>query len=456
MEYSKCLPWDGESNGIEVDEKSFKTSVSSWRRSSLSSAVVAKLCYQRALHLCPWQANAYTDIALSLDLLCSLEDKDRTDRIHWSLQEKLTVGSLLLEGTNHDTWVLLGCLSNDDALRQHSYIRSLQLDVALSVGWAHLGKLYRKSGEMKLARKAFDHARSIDPSLALPWAGMAADANNEGFSVNEAYESGLRAVQILPISDFQVGLAALAKLSGHLSCPQVLGAVQQAVQHAPFLPESHNLNGLVCEARCELHKAIAAYRQAKYALSINLTTAPDSELIDVSTNLARTLCLSGYALDAVKECEELKNKGALDIKGMQVYAVALWRLGRNDMALAEAKRLASDVSNLDLSASASALGLICKLVYRIAGPTYTVSTIARIPDVLLRNPNLAFIRYVMNALEPNCGLQCPSYLAALPHGEACKVHCIVALGKMVNVFSLNLAYFYIVLLSIYFYKVFIA
>lgn len=29
----------------------------------------------------------------------------------------------------------------------------------------------------KLASQAFDCARSIDPSLALPWAGMSADSN---------------------------------------------------------------------------------------------------------------------------------------------------------------------------------------------------------------------------------------------------------------------------------------
>lgn len=36
-------------------------------------------------------------------------------------------------------------------------------------------QLYREEGEERLARQAFDCARSIDPSLALPWAGMSAD-----------------------------------------------------------------------------------------------------------------------------------------------------------------------------------------------------------------------------------------------------------------------------------------
>lgn len=36
-------------------------------------------------------------------------------------------------------------------------------------------QLFREVGEKQLAQQAFDRARSIDPSLALPWAGMSAD-----------------------------------------------------------------------------------------------------------------------------------------------------------------------------------------------------------------------------------------------------------------------------------------
>lgn len=37
------------------------------------------------------------------------------------------------------------------------------------------GQLYRKVGANQLSKQAFDYARSIDPSLPLPWAGMSAD-----------------------------------------------------------------------------------------------------------------------------------------------------------------------------------------------------------------------------------------------------------------------------------------
>ena len=87
-----------------------------------------------------------------------------------------------------------------------------------------------------MGRQAFDRARSIDPSLALPWAGMSADiyarlvvifmkyisfvyhchlhtSRSASFlrelTPDEAYESCLRAVQILPVSILFLCLAFL-------------------------------------------------------------------------------------------------------------------------------------------------------------------------------------------------------------------------------------------------------
>lgn len=57
------------------------------------------------------------------------------------LQEKMALGGLMLEPSNKDYWVILGCISSNYALKQHSIIRALQLDVALAEAWAYLGKV---------------------------------------------------------------------------------------------------------------------------------------------------------------------------------------------------------------------------------------------------------------------------------------------------------------------------
>lgn len=65
-------------------------------------------------------------------------------------------------------------------------------------------------------------------------------------------------------------------------------ALSQAVQRAPFYPESHNLMGLVYEAHGNYFSAITAFRRAKCAISFaGSCQAPC--LVDVSINLARSL-----------------------------------------------------------------------------------------------------------------------------------------------------------------------
>lgn len=53
----------------------------------------------------------------------------------------MSLGGLLLEGDNNEFWVVLGCLCGGSALRQHAFIRGLQIDVSLAIAWAYLGKV---------------------------------------------------------------------------------------------------------------------------------------------------------------------------------------------------------------------------------------------------------------------------------------------------------------------------
>ena len=147
-----------------------------------------------------------------------------------------------------------------------------------------------------------------------------------------------------------------------LSLLQVFGAIRQAVQKAPHYPETHNLHGLVCEARSEYQAAITSFRLARCAI-ISSGDTSKSCLQDIAVNLARSLskvnlyfCLffwtfyrpvkvftsyskffcfvhgvskfwgfifflffskslylvqAGYAADAVQECESLRKEGSV-------------------------------------------------------------------------------------------------------------------------------------------------
>lgn len=72
-----------ESKGLEFDEEAFNTSILSWRHTCRLAAISAKFSYQRALLLAPWQANIYTDIAISLDLIDSLSKSSGHELNAW-------------------------------------------------------------------------------------------------------------------------------------------------------------------------------------------------------------------------------------------------------------------------------------------------------------------------------------------------------------------------------------
>ncbi|KAI3938059.1 hypothetical protein MKW98_018615 [Papaver atlanticum] len=432
---AKCFPWMDGKMCIDYDEVAFRKSIASWKRSLYLAAVSASRSYQRALHLTPWKANIYADIAISMDLILSMEERNEPKPIAWQLPEKMSLGALFLEGDSSDFWVIFGYLSTHSPMKQHALIRGLQLDASLATAWAYLGKLYRKVGEKQLTAQAFDHARSIDPALALPWAGISTEFGSGGCTLDEAYESCLRAVQILPLAEFQIGLGNIAFLSGHLQSPQVFGAVCQAVHRAPQCPESHNLNGLVHEARSDYQSAIACYRLARYAINCSVRKTPESHLSDISANLARAYYMAGNAVESSRECEGLKKEGLLDIRGLQIHALSLWKLGKDELALSVVRILAASISKMDNDTASASICLVCKLMYHISGLESASSSILKMPRELLKSSSMSFIVFVIHVLDHSNRLE-----SVIPIGresltsdeEIAEMHSLIALSKVVK------------------------
>lgn len=63
--------------------ESFKTSILSWKQTRHLALYSAKCSYQQALHLAPWEANIYTDIAITLDLISSLNNDSESGVNSW-------------------------------------------------------------------------------------------------------------------------------------------------------------------------------------------------------------------------------------------------------------------------------------------------------------------------------------------------------------------------------------
>ncbi|XP_028765736.1 tetratricopeptide repeat protein SKI3 isoform X2 [Neltuma alba] len=436
LAYAKCFPWINEAQELESDEEGFKASILSWKKTCSFAARDARVSYQRALHLAPWQANIYADIALSSYLISSLDNGHKQDLNAWKLSEKMSMGALLLESDNYEFWVALAHVSDHSALKQHALIRGLQLNVSAAISWGYLGKLYRKEGEKLLARQIFDRARSIDPGLSLPWASMSAECHTRELAAAEGFESCLRAAQIMPLAEFQIGLTKLALRTGHLSSSQVFGAIQQAVQRAPQYPESHNLNGLVFEARKDYQSAAASYRLARHAMNTSSCNVPNSQIRDVSINLLRALSKAGNTADALQECEHLKKEGALDVEGLQVYILSLWQLGENDMALSVARSLAAGLSRMEKTCVATSICFICRLLYSLCGLDAVIAMIVKMPKELFLSAKASFVLSAIHALDghnDHLGSVVSSSRSFLTsHEEIARMHFLVVLGKLVK------------------------
>ncbi|XP_027913014.1 tetratricopeptide repeat protein SKI3 isoform X1 [Vigna unguiculata] len=436
LAYARCYPWIDDVLELESNKEAFSVSINSWRRTCFFAARDAKFSYQRALHLSPWQANIYADIAVTSDLINSLDKCYKQDINARQIAKRMSMGALLLEGDNYEFWLALGCLSDHNALNQHALIRALQLNVSLAVAWGYLGKLYRKADEKQLARQMFDRARSIDPGLALPWASMSVEScMSRELESDEAFESCSRAVQIMPLAEFQLGLTKLALLSGHLSSSQVFGAIQQAVQHSPHYPESHNLYGLVCEARNDYKSAATFYRLARHAFNIGSWNIQNTHMRDISINLARSLSKAGNAADALQECENLNKEGALDEEGLQVYAFSLWQLGKNDLALTVARSLAVTLSSMQRTSVATSICFICRLVYYICGLDAVITSIVKMPKDLLQSSKVSFVMSAIHALDGQNRLEfvvTGSRYFLKYYEEIAGMHLLIALSKLVK------------------------
>lgn len=124
----------------------------------------------------------------------------------------------------------------------------------------------------------------------------------------------------------------------------------------------------------------------------------------------------------------------LDCKGLQVYAVALWKLGKNDKTLHVARHLAKNVSAMEKTSCSAAIGLICQLIYRISGLESSISSTSKLPREYLTGASRILIISAVNALDPNNRLQLllPTKLSSFgDYDLVVEMHTITAMNKMV-------------------------
>ncbi|MEE6508118.1 hypothetical protein FKM82_019100 [Ascaphus truei] len=160
-------------------------------RQLLSKSEILELggrCYGRALKL-QSTSNLWCDLGINYycqaqHLLASDGKRnDTSDLLEKSLQ--CIKKAVMMESGNHLYWNALGVISSsigtdNHALAQHAFIKSIQCEQNNVVAWTNLGVLYLVNENIELSHEAFKVAQSLEPSYVRCWIGQALIAEAVG------------------------------------------------------------------------------------------------------------------------------------------------------------------------------------------------------------------------------------------------------------------------------------
>lgn len=138
--------------------------------SSVTKQIVMELgtkFFSTALKLLPESAALWHNLSLCYEA-CSLSSNATA-----AIKRAIT-----LEPEEPSHWDLLGLIveSQQPAVAQHAFIRALELNAKApraAATWTHLGALYMKHGDLRLAHECFKQSQNVDPSHVAAWIGQA-------------------------------------------------------------------------------------------------------------------------------------------------------------------------------------------------------------------------------------------------------------------------------------------
>lgn len=127
--------------------------------------------------------------------------------------------------------------------------------------------------------------------------------------------------------------------------------------------------------------------------------------------------------------------GLLDPQGLQIYAISLWQLGENNLALSVSRDLAASISTMEKASRATSVSFICKFLYKISGRESAIKSILKMPTELFQNSKISFVVAAIHALDESNRLESvvsSSRYFLESHEEIARMFCLLALGKLVR------------------------
>lgn len=131
----------------------------------------------------------------------------------------------------------------------------------------------------------------------------------------------------------------------------------------------------------------------------------------------------------------LKFLGQLDSHGLQIYALCLWQLGKNDMALSMTRSVASSILSMEENSAAASVSFICRLLYHVSGQESAITSILKMPKELFRGSKISFIVSAIHALDQKNQLEpivSSSRSFITSREDIIAMHILVTLHKLVS------------------------
>ncbi|CAM9853966.1 unnamed protein product [Discosporangium mesarthrocarpum] len=247
-----------------------------------------------------------------------------------SQAKQVFMKALLINPLHSDTWNGLGAVMKDPLVRQHCWVRAVQLAHNAS-GWANLGMMFVEWRLHSQAYEAFGGLQAV-ADHPMMWVGLGLLKEEKASQLNEVPQKRRRALDAY-FSSLETGqhLDGLTGLGVTASCSQsyesdVLVALQQRVELNPCSAHVWNLLGTALERAGYHRKAIVAYKNAVCLLEDQHTMFLDSNVVGVEnewidgrnggvikcsealsiirSNLGRALALCGMANEAVEALQQ--------------------------------------------------------------------------------------------------------------------------------------------------------
>lgn len=123
------------------------------------------------------------------------------------------------------------------------------------------------------------------------------------------------------------------------------------------------------------------------------------------------------------------------MEGLQIYALSLWQLGKNDLALSVARVLAASILSMDRTSASASISFICRLLYYISGCESVIKSILKMPKELFHSTAVSVVVSSIHALSLNNELESivsSSCSSLASHEEITGMNFLIALGKLVS------------------------